>query len=574
MTRFNLLNILLICFLSGYFLSCNNDTQMDSADLIITGGIVSTMDPDLPECGAIAVKDGKIFKTGTIDEISALKGENTQEIQLNGERVIPGLIDGHGHYLGMGDFFLNLNLLDSKSFAEILDSVKLWVDKTPGGQWVEGRGWHQDKWDIQPEDAVDFLPVHEKLTAISPNHPVILKHASGHILLANQYAMDLMGITGDSINPDGGEISRDELGNLTGIFKEKAYNNVTAFKALDQQPTDRKGRMEHFIKRVRLAEQNCLKHGITSFHDAGSTFDETEMFEELALNNELNVRLYIMVLEPIDTILKKAKDHQIKGLNGFLTVNAFKQYYDGAMGSKSAYLHKEYTDDPDNNGIRTVDPVEYTKLCKFALENGFQVCTHAIGDQANHEVLNVYEQLLGDQAGKRWRIEHAQHLLQEDIGRFAEMGVLAAMQSIHCVSDASWIEDRLGPERTLTGAYVWRKLIDSGAMVLEGTDVPVESINPFENIYAAVSRQYGDGNIFYADQVKTLQEAVESYTINNAYGAFEEKLKGSITPGKMADITILNRDIFTVSKDEIPETEVLYTLVGGEIKYIHPSLNP
>lgn len=543
---------------------------MPVADLLLLNGDVITLDTTRPTAEAVAVKDGKILAVGATADLRAYRGDSTQVIELDGGMVIPGLIEGHGHFLWLGYQQMNVDLLDTKSYAEIIDSVAKRVAQTPAGQWIEGRGWHQEKWTTLPNKTVKGFPTHEALSAVSPDHPIVLDHASGHAILANAKAMEWAGITHATPDPEGGTIVRDATGKATGVFEENAErlikDKLDAWK--DSKPEAE--RKADFRMAVELAGQTCWRYGITSFHDAASDFEMLTQLQEMEDSGILPVRLYCFLYEPWEKLAPVLADWKKVDPEGFLTIRAIKQFYDGALGSRGALLTEPYADDPGNYGHLTLDTNTFKALSKAAAKLGFQLNTHAIGDSANHEVLNVYAARYQDHPDKdhRWRIEHAQHLLPGDVSRFVEIGVIASMQSIHCISDAVYVPIRLGEERAENGAYLWRSLLDSGAVLMEGTDVPVERIDPFANMYAAITRKSkADGTPFYPEQCKTMEEELKAYTIWNAYGAFEEDYKGSLTPGKLADITILDRNILEVSPEELLQTEVVYTIIGGAIKY-------
>lgn len=543
---------------------------MPVADLLLLNGTVITMDTNQPTAEAVAVKQGKIFAVGTTDGMRGYIGPKTQVIELNGDMVIPGLIEGHGHFLWLGYQQMNVDLLDTKSYREVVDSVAERIAETPAGQWIEGRGWHQEKWTDQPEETVKGFPTHNALSAISPNHPVVLDHASGHAILANAKAMAIAGITDDTPNPEGGTIIRDSLGQATGVFEENAERLIKDKLEEWKNNKPKSERKADFRKAVQLAGEQCWQHGITSFHDAASDFDMLTQLKELEATDSLPIRLYCFLFEPWSKLEPVLADWKKIDPEGFLTIRAIKQFYDGALGSRGALLTEPYSDDPGNFGHLTLDTSDFKAISEAAAELGFQLNTHAIGDSANHEVIDVYatSYRMHPDREHRWRIEHAQHLLPTDIPRFAEIGIIASMQSIHCISDAVYVPVRLGDQRAANGAYLWRSLLDSGAVVMEGTDVPVERINPFTNMYAAITRSSkADGIPFYPQQCKTIEEELQAYTMWNAYGAFEEEYKGSITPGKLADITVLDRNILTITPEELLDTEVVYTIIGGKIMY-------
>jgi predicted amidohydrolase YtcJ len=547
-----------------------------SADLVLRNGKVVTVDPAQPEAQAIAVEGDSILAVGTDKEIGKYIGSTTKVIDLGGKLAVPGFIEGHGHYMGLGQAEMVLDLTAVSGWDEIVAMVADSVAGSEPGEWIVGRGWHQEKWDEAPELNIEGLPLHHELSRVSPDNPVLLIHASGHASFANAKAMELGGIAADTPNPPGGEIVRDALGNPTGALRETAQRPVrTALgKAMDRlTPEEKRG---YALEAVRLAGQEALSKGVTSFHDAGASFETIDLFKSLAEVGALPVRLYVMVRHQTNEEMAEhlPEYRMIDYANGFLTVRSIKRQIDGALGAHGAWLLEPYEDLTTSTGL-VLEPVdEIARTAEIAVEHGFQVNTHAIGDRANREVLDIYQRVFEahpEATDLRWRIEHAQHLHPDDIPRFAELGVIASMQGIHCTSDAPWVYTRLGAERAAEGAYLWQTLIQSGAVVTNGTDVPVEDIDPLAGFYASVSRRTSDGELFFPDERMTRQQALESYTVNNAYAAFEEKTKGSLTPGKLADIVVLSRDIMTILDEEILGTQVVYTILGGRVAYRAPS---
>jgi predicted amidohydrolase YtcJ len=400
---------------------------------------------------------------------------------------------------------------------------------------------------------------------------VHLTHASGHASFANAKAMELAGVTRTTPNPSGGEILKDRNGNPIGIFREtasgliqRAYAESRAKRTPEQiEAEDRRA--------AELAMRECLSKGVTTFHDAGVTFRTVDFYKKLVDEGNMHVRMWAMVRESNDELAAKLPSYRLIGYGDKrLTVRAIKKSIDGALGSRGAWLLEPYTDFPTSAGLNTIPIEDMRTTAELALQHGFQFCVHAIGDRANRETLDIYEEAFKDRPDHkelRWRIEHAQHLHPTDLGRFGQLGVIASVEGIHCTSDAPWVLARLGERRAEEGAYVWRKLMESGALIMNGTDAPVEDVNPILSFYASVSRKLKDGSVFYPSQRMTREEALRSYTINGAYGGFEEKEKGSITPGKLADIVVLSKDIMTIEEDEIPSTQVLYTIVGGKVMF-------
>ncbi len=543
------------------------------ADLVLRGGKIATVDPEIGEVEALAVNGYTITAVGSNDEIAAYVGPNTEVMELQGRLAIPGFIEGHGHYLSLGRAKQILDLNNVANWDEVVNMVAVAADQAAPGEWIFGRGWHQDKWDRVPEDAVDGVPRNDTLSTVSPDNPVLLGHASGHAAFANDAALAAAGIDADTEDPPGGTIVRTPEGEATGLLRETAQRLVdNAVDAYDARLTDEQ--QEALLRqRVQLAADEALRHGVTSFHDAGADFATIDFFRKLEAEGNLPVRLYVMVRrESNEDMATRLPDYRMVAEgNDFLTVRSIKRQIDGALGAHGAWLLEPYADLPDSAGL-VLEPVEeIERTAEIAVEHGFQVNTHAIGTRANRETLDLYERVWRtaevDGRPLRWRVEHAQHIHPDDVPRFGQLGVIAAMQGIHCTSDGPWIPTRLGEARTGQTSYPWRDLIETGAVIGNGSDVPVEPIDAIASYYASVSRMMRTGEKFYPEQTMTRQEALESYTLSNAYAAFEEDIKGSLTPGKLADITVLSRDILTIPEEQIPETEVDFTFVGGELKY-------
>ncbi|MCZ6726744.1 MAG: amidohydrolase [Acidobacteria bacterium] len=544
----------------------------EMADLVLRGGRVVTVDDELPEAQAVAVRGASIVAVGSDAEIASWIGPRTRVVELEGRLLTPGFIEGHGHFMGLGDAELILDLSAAESWEAIVALVAEAVAEAEPGEWIRGRGWHQEKWNRAPVPAVEGNPVHDSLSAVSPDNPVILGHASGHASFANAKAMALAGIDRHSEPPVGGELVRDAEGEPTGLLRETAQRLVGEVVAAARDARSPEVIEAEARQMVELAGLEALSHGVTSFHDAGVSFDRLDFFERLEAEGALPVRLYAMVRFASNEEMEErlpAYRAQAEG-NDFLTVRSIKRQIDGALGSHGAWLLEPYADLPSSVGLVLESEEEIRRTAELAIELGFQLNTHAIGDRANRVVLDIYEEVFAEHGGPtdlRWRIEHAQHLHPDDILRFAPLGVIASMQGIHCTSDGSWVPQRLGDERARTGAYMWRTLIDNGVVISNGTDVPVERIDPINSFYASITRQLGDGSTFYPEQSMTRVEALRSYTLNNAYAAFEEDIKGSITVGKLADLVVLSRDILTVPLEEVPSAEVDFTIVGGEVRY-------
>jgi hypothetical protein len=542
----------------------------EPADLVLIGGRVVTVDDNTPEGTALAIDDERIQLVGTDDEVRALVGPDTKVIELNGRLAIPGFIEGHAHFMGIGNAKMILDLTTAGNWMDIVSQVETAVAESEPGAWIMGRGWHQEKWDSTPEGSVDGVPTHQSLSAVSPRNPVYLGHASGHAAFANAEALRLGGVSSETLDPAGGEIVRDVRGEPTGLLRETAQGLIGRARSQARRGMTEEEAEARALEQIRLASEEVLSKGITSFQDAGSGFGSIDRFRRLAEAGELPVRLYVMIRASNESLAENLGQGPIIGEGDhFLTVRSIKRSIDGALGPHGAWLLEPYSDKPESAGLNTSDVPSVRETARLALEHGFQLNVHAIGDRANREVLDIYEASFGgtDTEDRRWRIEHAQHLHPDDIPRFAGLGVIAAMQGVHATSDGPWIHEKLGEKRAREGAYVWRSLLDSGAVVSNGTDAPVENVDPIASYYATVSRVVRDGSVFYPEQRMTRMEALRSYTLSNAYAAFEEDIKGSLTPGKLADVTVLSADILSVPEEEIPMTRVDYTIVGGQVKF-------
>ncbi len=541
------------------------------ADLVLTNGQIVTLDQNMPQAEALAITGDRITAVGSTQKIKAYVDAATKVIDLQGKLAVPGFIDSHGHFSGVGEAQMILDLSKAKGWDEIVALVKAAVKQAEPGDWIRGRGWHQEKWDKVPQPSVDGLPFHHDLSKVSPDNPVLLTHASGHSCLVNAKAMEMAGVTKKTQNPPGGEIVRDAAGNPIGAFRETAQGLLGRAMVGYQMKRTPAEIQEEDRQAIVLAAKECLAKGITSFHDAGASFGTIDLYKSLAEEGKLGVRLYAMISAGNQALETRLNEYKIMGAgNNHLTVRAIKRLMDGALGAHGAWLLEAYDDLPTSTGLNTV-PLEVIKeTARLAVENGFQLCTHAIGDRANREVLNIYEEAFAAHPEKkdlRWRIEHAQHLQPEDIPRFGKLGVIAAMQGIHCTSDGPWVIKKLGEKRARQGAYVWRELMKTGAVISNGTDAPVEEVDPIASFYATVTRKMKNGEAFFPSQRMTREEALRSYTLNGAFAAFQEDILGSLTPGKLADITVLSKDIMSIPEEEITTAAVVYTIVGGQVRY-------
>jgi predicted amidohydrolase YtcJ len=533
--------------------ACGETYQV--ADAVYVGGVVHTLDPDSPRVEAVAVEGDRILATGTSKDIRARHaGPGTRLIDLGGACVVPGLIDAHGHLASLGHLKHSLDLRDTRSLEEMLERVASRAAGSPPGTWVEGRGWDQADWGEKE------LPAHERLSEVTPGHPVLLVRVDGHAALANRRALDLAGITRDTRDPAGGEILRDGAGEPTGMLIDTAIDLVSRVV-----PEGGGAPIEDLW---RAAEKACFEAGLTGVHDAGVSRGSVGRLRALFDSGELRLRVHAMLSAGVGIVEHLQENRPVPDTR--FAVRAVKLFVDGAMGSRGAWLLEDYVDRPGHRGLAVSDPARIRSVAAAAFANGWQVCTHAIGDRGNREVLDAYEAAISDPgADHRFRVEHAQCLSLVDIPRFARLGVIASMQPTHATTDMRWAEDRVGRER-LAGCYAWRRLLDSGTRLAFGSDFPVESERPLWGIYAAVTRQDHDGRPaggWLPDQRLTPEEALRAFTLDAAHAAFWEEDLGSLEPGKLADLTVLDRDVLTVPPGEILETRVLLTVVGGEIVY-------
>tara|TARA_R110002072_G_scaffold162687_2_gene314813 strand:- start:26679 stop:28424 length:1746 start_codon:yes stop_codon:yes gene_type:complete len=559
----------LTCLISANAQAQASATQ--APDLVLHSGKVVTVDERHGTVQALAARGGRILAVGSSENIRKLIGEGTKVINLRGRTAIPGFIEGHAHFTGVGNATMILDLSKVDNWDQVVDMVAAAAKHTAPGEWILGRGWHQEKWNKQPAGNVKGFPPHDSISAATPDNPVALTHASGHASFFNQKAMQMAGVDSSTKSPPGGEILKNAKGEPIGVFSETAAGLVSRARSSRGIRSSPGSRRQKLLRQINLAVEDCLSKGVTSFQDAGSSFAEINVFRELAERGELGVRLWVMIrTSNRDLEQNLANYRMVDAGDHFLTVRALKRSIDGALGSRGAWLLEPYSDEPDSSGLETASVASVTRMAEIGAQHGFQVCVHAIGDRANREVLDIYEKVWGQKhngPSLRWRIEHAQHIHRDDIPRFGKLGVIASMQGVHCTSDAPYVLPRLGAQRAEEGAYVWQKLLKSGAVVTNGTDAPVENVDPLASFYASVTRKGKSGEAFYPDQAMSRMEALYSYTMACAYAAFEEDSKGSLTPGKLADIVILSKDIMTVPEEEILNTEVLYTIVGGKVVY-------
>ena len=543
------------------------------ADLVLRGGKIVTVDDARPEAEALPIGGDTVLAVVSSQDIQRYIGPTTRVIDLKGATAVPGFIDAHAHFTGVGEAARNLKLATAKNWDDIVRMVGDAAKTARPGEWIPGRGWHQEKWSPIPSPNVEGFPLHEALSRVSPNNPVWLTHASGHAGFANALAMKMAEVTKTTVDPPGGKILRDAEGNATGLFNERAQSIIGDVLARDRA-TRTPARVEADLRTViDLAARESLSKGLTTVSDAGSPPLTIEVMKKVVDEGKLPVRVWMMLRESPDKLATDMPKYRTVNYGDRrFTVRAVKRAIDGALGSRGAWMLEPYADLPSTSGFNTDSLEDIRRSAELSIQYDYQLAVHAIGDRGNRETLNIFEETFKrhpEKTGKqlRWRIEHAQHLNAADIPRFGQLGVIASMEGIHCTSDAVFVLARLGPKRAEEGAYVWQKLMKAGAIIANGTDAPVEDIDPIPSFYASVARKLKDGTVFYPEQRMTRMEALRSYTINAAYAGFEEGIKGSLTAGKLADVTVLSKDLLTIPEDQIPTTKVLYTIVGGKVQY-------
>jgi predicted amidohydrolase YtcJ len=511
--------------------------------VVVENAHIYTGNPAQPVAKAMAARDGRLVYVG--DDASKQQGK--RRVDLQGATVFPGFIDSHGHMAGLGDMLQSLNLRHVKSVAAIAEMIRKSAKSQPKGEWIRGRAWDQTEWGGQ-------FPDRQSLDKAAPDHPVYLSRVDGHAAWVNSRALEMADINAATADPVGGRILRDAAGKPTGILIDKAQGLVAS-----KIPARTPGQTEQAIM---LALTECVKAGLTSVHDAGVGPSEVQAYHRLVEQGKLPLRIYAM-LSGAETLPKRPE------IGERLTIRSIKLMADGAMGSRGAAFLQPYSDDPGNRGLLMLTKERIEAIAREAIAAGFQVNTHAIGDRANRTVLEAYAGVLKGRNDKRFRIEHAQIVSPEDVHLFADNSVIASIQSTHATSDMRWAADRLGPAR-LAGAWLAQTFLRSGVAVANGSDFPVEEANPLLGFYAAVTRQDAAGHPpggFLAKERLTRDQALGSWTLGGAYAAFEERDKGSLEPGKLADFVVLSRDIMTIPPAEILKTRVLMTFVGGEIVY-------
>ena len=538
-------------------------TPASFADTLLVSGTIYTADDANAVVEAVVIEEGRFTFVGDLATAQTKAGENQRHIALGAATAYPGFIESHGHLSSLGEAITNLDLNGVDSYQTIVGMVADAAAKASPGQVIKGRGWHQSKWSKEPSVTVDGFPTHRSLSEVSPNNPVFLGHANGHTALVNQAAMDVLNLNYNTPTPDGGVIVKDGKGDPTGILHENAVDLAYPLIALSTDSAK---------TAILAAQDHAFRWGITNFHDAGAGSTDIEAQRALDASGDLKLRVYTMVSAQDEALTDYwlARPPVIADDDSRLTVRSFKAVMDGALGSRTAWLHQPYTDDPGTSGIQTFDENRLVDIMNRSNAHGWQINTHAIGDKANTVVLDAIDEASLTERDHRSRIEHSQHLVPSDIERFSKLGVIASIQAIHMSSDRPWAIDRLGKERIESGAYVWRDLLNAGVHIANGTDVPVEPINPIANFYASVARKTLKGlpdDGYEIGQKLSRHETLKSMTLWNAYAAFEEAEVGSISVGKRADMTVTDQNLMTVDETRILATKPVMTIVGGEIVY-------
>jgi predicted amidohydrolase YtcJ len=529
-----------------------------AAGLIVTGGAIYTADQTHPRPEAFVVRDGRIAFVGSLGEAKALAGPATRVLDVHGAAVYPGFIDAHAHLLGLGLALRNVDLVGSKSLTEVVARVSARAKGVGAGKWIIGNGWDQNRWSDKR------FPTHNALSRAIPDHPVVLDRVDGHAVLANAAAMRAAGITSRTRDPVGGRILRDAKGNPTGVFVDNAQSLITR-----AEPPLTNAELS---SAVRAAAIECARWGLTEIQDMGADRRTIEAVESLAKAGKLPIRVYEMVSDDsADLAYYFARGPRSALYDGHVWVRGVKLYADGALGSRGAALLAPYSDDAANSGLLVSTEDHLRQQTIAALRHGFQVSTHAIGDRGNRNALDAYQAALAavPTADARLRVEHAQVISPEDIPRFAKLGVIPSMQASHQTSDMRWAEDRLGHAR-VRGAYAWRSLLNTGVVIPNGTDFPVEYVNPLITFHSAVTRQDASGwpaGGWYPEQRMTREEALLSMTLWGAYAGFQDLEGGSLTAGKRADFTIVDRDLMRVAGEQMLGARVVGTWVGGRAVY-------
>ena len=533
--------------------------QPSFADLVIVHGHVWTVDHRNSRAEAVAIHDGHIVAVGSDAEIAKWVGPATKRIDAQGKSVLPGFIDAHVHFSSGGGEISGVHLRDANTPQEFARRIGEQAKKLAKGEWMLGGTWDHELWGGTP------LPSHDWVDALTPDTPVFVSRYDGHMAMANALALRLAGVTRETEDPPGGTIVRGKDGNPTGLLKDAAMNLVYR---IIPPPSE-----EQLLRMVRAAMEEARRFGVTSIHDISST-EDVRAYQTLADRGELTLRIYSIT--PLPQWQAPATAGIRAGFgNDWIHLGALKGFADGSLGSTTALFEKPYDDAPETSGLPNEMMLPEGNMLKMALgadKAGLQLAVHAIGDKANRILLDIYgevEKQNGARSDRRWRIEHAQHLRPEDFARFARLGVIASVQPYHAIDDGRWAERRIGHERAKT-TYAFRTLLDHGVRLAFGSDWTVAPLNPMVGLYAAVTRATLDGKNpggWFPEQRLTLEEALQAYTMGSAFAEFREREKGSLTPGKLADLVVLDGDLFAMAQEKIKDAAVRYTIVGGRVVY-------
>lgn len=553
------IHISMIAFFLTFGICCQSGGMKETADLVLLNGAVWTANPDQPWVKAVAVKDERILEVGSVQEIKALIGEHTQVIDLSGAMVLPGFIDSHTHFFDGGFALSSIQLKDVGSRARFVSALEKEAGELEKGEWILNGDWDNEKFD--PPD----LPRKEWIDSVSPDNPVCVNRYDGHMVLVNSRALALADITRKTASPPGGEVQKDpKTGEPTGILTDAAIDFVTRHIP---EPS-----LEDKIEAVETALAHARKLGVTSITDMG-TPDAFEVYQELLKAGRLTARLYVFIPISHVDLLVRLKMKSPFG-NNLLRLAGLKGFVDGSLGSSTALFFDPYIDDPSKKGLLVSDMFPEGIMEERLMEadsSGLQVAVHAIGDRANHIILDLFEKVMNAHSGRdrRWRVEHAQHLNPEIIQRLAALNVIASMQPYHAIDDGRWAERKIGHKRAQS-TYAFRSLLDASARLAFGSDWTVAPLDPLSGIYAAVTRQTLDGRNpggWIPEQKISLEEAIKGYTLDAAYAEFSEDMKGSIEKGKLADLVVLDQNLFDIPKENIKDAKVLFTIFNGKVIY-------
>lgn len=528
-----------------------------SADLIVTNAKIWTGEKEQPSAEAVAVLGDRIVAVGTAKDVAVWRGSGTRVIDAAGRRIVPGFDDAHVHFISGGAQLASVQLNDASSPEEFRRRIAERAKSMTKGEWMQGGDWDETKWNPP------VLPTHELIDSVTPDTPVALSRYDGHMILVNAAALKLAGITKGTADPPGGAIVRDAQGNPTGALKDAAMDAV--YKVIPPMSHDQR------MAAGKRALQHAASLGVTSVQDMNPEFADIAVYSELAEKGELTTRIYAAPLITQVDDLTKVGVRRAFG-SSYLRIGALKGYADGSLGSATAYFFEPFSDQPNNHGLLS-DEMHPVSLMRDRMMKadaaGLQLCTHAIGDQGISMILDLYSDIekAHGKADRRWRIEHAQHMAAKDFDRFAQLNVIASMQPYHAIDDGRWAEGRIGHDRA-SRTYAFRTFLDHGVRLAFGTDWSVAPLNPMYGLYAALTRETLDGKNpkgWFPEQKLNLEEALTAYTMGSAYAEFQDTVKGSITPGKLADMVILSEDIFAIPAEKIRDVKVLQTFVGGKI---------